>query len=421
MRSCRPRRGPTRRAGRARGARSPPTSKGTEPLVARAADAHRRRRARLGHGGARGRRARRASMSGRWACSRSCTRTPSSRSPGRPRRRAPAWSSARPPRRAWRTSPRRPATRRALVPALLAEQPELMASLVGRAEAAGYTAIVVTLDTRLMPWRPKDLTGAYLPFLLGEGLANYTSTHSTRAAAPATMPPRPSGSGRRSVPGTMLTLGRPAVPGGRSPSTWSPDDAPRRRPDRMDGVVVSAGTIDGSSRRSASCRASSTPVGPDVPVLLDSGVRTGSDVLKALALGAGAMPSRGPTSGGSAWPARPASPRSCAGCWPTSTSPPRCAARRPSPTSGRPSPSPRRSPPRAGLRAEAQHLLEGRPVRPAHRLGEDAGLEHDSLLGRIGSASRGRGPARRTRGGRVEGAPERCAAGSERAGAAVAR
>ena len=47
--------------------------------------------------------------------------------------------------------------------------PELWRSLVARAEAAGYTAIVVTLDTRFMPGG-RGPAGAYLPFLLGEGM-----------------------------------------------------------------------------------------------------------------------------------------------------------------------------------------------------------------------------------------------------------
>ncbi|MBW3657738.1 MAG: alpha-hydroxy-acid oxidizing protein, partial [Actinobacteria bacterium] len=50
---------------------------------------------------------------------------------------------------------------------------DLAASFVRRAEAAGYTAIVVTLDTKLLAWRPRDLETAYLPFLHGEGIANY--------------------------------------------------------------------------------------------------------------------------------------------------------------------------------------------------------------------------------------------------------
>ena len=51
----------------------------------------------------------------------------------------------------------------------------LAASLVQRAEKAGYEAIVITLDTKMLAWRERDLDGAYLPFLEGKGLANYTS------------------------------------------------------------------------------------------------------------------------------------------------------------------------------------------------------------------------------------------------------
>ena len=50
---------------------------------------------------------------------------------------------------------------------------ELAASLLARAEQAGYGAIVVTLDTYLLAWRERDIRNAYLPFLRGEGLANY--------------------------------------------------------------------------------------------------------------------------------------------------------------------------------------------------------------------------------------------------------
>ena len=66
---------------------------------------------------------------------------------------------------------------------------ELAASFLRRAEQAGYGAIVVTLDTGLFAWHKRDLQNAnrvsrpllalkglmYLPFLLGEGLANYFS------------------------------------------------------------------------------------------------------------------------------------------------------------------------------------------------------------------------------------------------------
>src|SRR3954452_14364236 len=59
---------------------------------------------------------------------------------------------------------------------------ELAASFVRRAEAAGYSAIVVTLDTVMLSWRPRDLQAAYLPFLQSIGIANYLSDPVFRAA-----------------------------------------------------------------------------------------------------------------------------------------------------------------------------------------------------------------------------------------------
>src|SRR5947207_9436593 len=52
---------------------------------------------------------------------------------------------------------------------------EICASFVRRAEAAGYGAIVVTLDTPTLGWRPRDLRNAYLPFLSGQGCAQFFS------------------------------------------------------------------------------------------------------------------------------------------------------------------------------------------------------------------------------------------------------
>src|SRR5262245_60061868 len=52
---------------------------------------------------------------------------------------------------------------------------EVVASLVARAERAGYSALVVTLDTLTLGWRPRDLRNAYLPFLSGEGCAQFFS------------------------------------------------------------------------------------------------------------------------------------------------------------------------------------------------------------------------------------------------------
>ncbi len=62
--------------------------------------------------------------------------------------------------------------------------PELTASFLSRAEKAGYSAIVVTLDTSILSWRERDISLAYLPFLLGEGIANYLSDPVFRASLP---------------------------------------------------------------------------------------------------------------------------------------------------------------------------------------------------------------------------------------------
>ncbi len=59
---------------------------------------------------------------------------------------------------------------------------ELAASFLHRAEQAGYQAVVITLDTCLLGWRERDIQNAYLPFVYGEGLANYVSDPVFRAA-----------------------------------------------------------------------------------------------------------------------------------------------------------------------------------------------------------------------------------------------
>lgn len=52
---------------------------------------------------------------------------------------------------------------------------ELAASFLDRAEGAGYEAIIRTVDTPIIGWRPRDLQNSYLPFLNGDGVANYFS------------------------------------------------------------------------------------------------------------------------------------------------------------------------------------------------------------------------------------------------------
>ena len=172
-------------------------------------------------------------------------------------------------------------------------------SLVERAEAAGYAAIVVTLDTLTLGWRPRDLRRAYLPFVTGEGCAQFFSDPVFRSKLE-----RPPEEDMLAAAVTMLgTFGNLAL-------TWDDlDVAPR--PDRA--AAAGEGRAHGGGRRSRRASAASTgssspttaggrwterwrrstrlvevreAVGPDAVVLMDGGIRNGADVLKALALGA---------------------------------------------------------------------------------------------------------------------------------------
>ena len=179
--------------------------------------------------------------------------------------------------------------------------PELAASMVSRAEAAGYEAIVVTLDTRMLAWRPRDLAGAYLPFLRGEGIANYTSDPVFRSRLDK--PPEEDMQG--AIQQWISVFPNPTLDWDDLPwlrehtslpilvkGVLHPDDARKAVDLGLDGVVVSnhgGRQVDGSVASLGQLPLVVEEVGDEVPVLVDSGVRTGSDVLKALALGARAV------------------------------------------------------------------------------------------------------------------------------------
>ena len=177
----------------------------------------------------------------------------------------------------------------------------LAASLVQRAEKAGYEAIVITLDTKMLAWRERDLDGAYLPFLEGKGLANYTSD--PVFCAGLDKPPADDvqatvrhwsqvyASPERSWPdlaklreATNLPLILKGV--------LHPEDALAARAAGMDGVIVSnhgGRQVDGSVAAIDALAGVVDAVGADMDVLFDSGIRRGTDVLKAIALGADAV------------------------------------------------------------------------------------------------------------------------------------
>lgn len=176
---------------------------------------------------------------------------------------------------------------------------DVAASLIGRAEAAGYGALVVTLDTFVLGWRPTDLDTAYLPFLQSVGIANYLTDPAFNAplgedAEPLAKVLRWAGMfGDPSLTWDDLAWLRdhtslPVVLKG----VLHPDDARAAADAGVDGLVVSnhgGRQVDGAIAALDALPAVVEAVGDRLTVLVDSGVRTGADVVKALALGAAAV------------------------------------------------------------------------------------------------------------------------------------
>ena len=178
---------------------------------------------------------------------------------------------------------------------------ELARSFIARAETAGYEAVVVTLDTWLLGWRPADLTDGFLPFLRGEGNVNYLQDPVFRAALPK--PPE------EDMPSAVAywawQFSNPAV-------TWadlaflrectklpivlkgiqSVKDAQLAVEHGIEGIIVSnhgGRQVDGAIGSLQALPGVVEAVGERCEVLFDSGIRSGADALKALALGARAV------------------------------------------------------------------------------------------------------------------------------------
>ncbi len=179
--------------------------------------------------------------------------------------------------------------------------PRLTESFVRRAERAGYEAIVVTVDTFIPGWKPRDLQQAWLPFLNGSGNANYFQDPVFRADLERT-PEEDLGAATGHYLGVYVN---PSL-------TWEDlshlremtplpivikgilhvDDAREAVRRGLDGIVVSnhgGRQVDGALASLDALNAIVEAVGEELTVLFDSGVRGGSDMLKALALGADAI------------------------------------------------------------------------------------------------------------------------------------
>jgi lactate 2-monooxygenase len=179
--------------------------------------------------------------------------------------------------------------------------PGLARSFLERAEAAGYEAVVLTVDTFIPGWKPRDLQQAWLPFLEGKGVGNYFEDPVFRAALEKS-PEEDQGA----ATGQFLSLqANPSL-------SWDDlerlremtslpilvkgiqhaDDAREAQRRGADGVVVSnhgGRQVDGAVASLDALPAVAEAVGGELAVLFDSGVRGGADVLKALALGADAV------------------------------------------------------------------------------------------------------------------------------------
>ena len=176
---------------------------------------------------------------------------------------------------------------------------DLAESLVHRAEAAGYKAIIVTLDTWVTGWRPRDLNDSNFPQLRGHVLSNYWSDPRFRAMV-GRPPEEDVRTGVMTWAGTFgKVLTWDDMPWLRSltklpivlKGICHPDDARRAIDGGADAIYCS-----NHGGRQANGGIAAIDMLPDVvaaagstPVLFDSGVRSGSDVAKALALGATAV------------------------------------------------------------------------------------------------------------------------------------
>jgi lactate 2-monooxygenase len=175
---------------------------------------------------------------------------------------------------------------------------ELTTSLIQRAEKSGYSALVINLDTAMLGWRERDLQRPYLPFLLGHGIANYLTD--PVFCSRLTLPPQADLASAIRLWAALFS---------NTALTWTDlvwlrqqtrlpivlkgilhaDDARLAVEHGVDSIIVSnhgGRQVDGAIAALDALPAVVAAVQQRIPILFDSGIRYGSDLIKALALGA---------------------------------------------------------------------------------------------------------------------------------------
>ena len=177
---------------------------------------------------------------------------------------------------------------------------EICASFVRRAEQSGYGAIVLTLDTLTLGWRPRDLRASYLPFLKGEGCGQYFSDPvflSRLDQPPSEDPLTAAAMMLANFPNVGLTWndvdwlrGQTSLPL-LVKGVVTATDAELALQHGVDGIVVSnhgGRQVDGAVA-ALDALVEVREALPDAVVLMDGGIRTAADIVKAMALGADAV------------------------------------------------------------------------------------------------------------------------------------
>ncbi|WCH48247.1 alpha-hydroxy acid oxidase [Lysinibacillus sp. OF-1] len=175
---------------------------------------------------------------------------------------------------------------------------EIAFSMVARAEAAGFEAIVLTVDTVMLGWREEDVRNQFSPLKLGYARGNYMND-------PVFTATLPDDSFESYVQGVLQNVFHPTL-------NWAhvrelkkrtnlpillkgilhPEDAKLAIDNGIDGIIVSnhgGRQLDGVIGSLDALPAIAKVVNGQIPIILDSGVYRGMDALKALALGADAV------------------------------------------------------------------------------------------------------------------------------------